>query len=214
MNDESLRTSPLPLLLRVLIVEDSPDDAALLEHLLRKDGYDVISERVDTAEAMRDALQRQPWDLIISDHRMPKFSAPAALQVMKATGQDLPFIIVSGTIGDEEAVAAMKAGAHDYLIKGKLARLAPSVARELCDAEQRRQRRQAEVILQQQLAELRRWQSLILERSDRSHELKREVNELLRRLGEPIRYASQAGDADHPGDTGQGAWASRPPAHP
>ena len=98
----------------------------------------------------------------------------------------------------------MKAGAHDYLIKGKLARLAPSVARELCDAEQRRQRRQAEVVLQQQLAELRRWQSLILERSDRSHELKREVNELLRRLGEPIRYSSQAGDVDQQRNTDQG----------
>ena len=201
MQDPYVRESTPPLPLRVLIVEDSPDDAALLEHLLRKDGYDVISERVDTAEAMRDALERQPWDLIISDHRMPKFSAPAALQVLKATGRDLPFIIVSGTIGDEEAVAAMKAGAHDYLIKGRLARLAPSVARELCDAEQRRQRRQAEKILQQQLAELRRWQSLILERSDRSHELKREVNELLRRLGEPIRYPSQAGDVDAPIDT-------------
>ena len=129
------------------------------------------------------ALEQGPWDIVTADHKMPQFDSTAALQLLQKWNRDIPFIIISGAIGEEAAVAAMKAGAHDYLIKGKLARLAPSVARELCDAEQRRQRRQAEVVLQQQLAELRRWQSLILERSDRSHELKREVNELLRRLG-------------------------------
>jgi len=127
--------------LSALIVEDSEDDALLLLRELRRGGYEVTSERVDTAEAMRAALARQRWDIIFCDYSMPQFNAFAALDVFKATDLDVPFIIVSGAIGEETAVAAMKAGAHDYIMKGNLPRLVPAVERELRDAEVRRERK-------------------------------------------------------------------------
>jgi PAS domain S-box-containing protein len=132
-------------LLRVLLVEDSEDDALLLIRSLRRGGYDPTWERVDTAEAMEAALDGRSWDLVISDHGMPAFSSPAALELLKRRGfVDLPFIIVSGQIGEDAAVAAMKAGAHDYLMKDNLARLNSAIERELREAEVRRERRQAE----------------------------------------------------------------------
>ncbi len=134
--------------LRVLIVEDSEDDAALLVRELRRGGYDPTLQRVDTAAAMSAALDRETWDIVISDYTMPRFSAPAALAVLQESGLDLPFIIVSGTIGEDPAVAAMKAGAHDYLMKGKLTRLVPAVERELREAEGRRERKRSEVTLE------------------------------------------------------------------
>ncbi len=130
--------------LRVLLIEDSDDDAALVVRTLRRGGYDLTYTRVESAEAMRDALARHPCDLVISDYSMPQFSGPAALQLLHEVGIDLPFIIVSGTIGEETAVAAMKAGAHDFLMKGNLTRLIPAVARELREAVERRERRRAE----------------------------------------------------------------------
>jgi len=130
--------------LRVLVIEDSEFDAAMLVNLLRQGGYTVMWERVETGEGMREALARASWDLVISDHQMPQFSAPEALALLQATGQDLPFLIVSGGIGEATAVAAMKAGAHDYLIKGQLGRLVPAVERELREAANRAARRQAE----------------------------------------------------------------------
>ena len=92
-------------------------------------------ERVETAEAMQSALTQKTWDLILSDYTMPKFNALRALEVLKASGLDLPFIIVSGTIGEETAVTALKAGANDFLIKGNFARLGPAIERELREAE-------------------------------------------------------------------------------
>jgi two-component system cell cycle sensor histidine kinase/response regulator CckA len=133
--------------LRVLLIEDSEDDAALLLRALRPGGYDLTVERVETAETMRAALDRHPWDLVISDYSMPRFTGPAALQLLQEAGIDLPFIIVSGTIGEETAVAAMKAGAHDFLMKGQLTRLLPAVARELREAAERRERRRVEARL-------------------------------------------------------------------
>jgi len=133
--------------LRVLIIEDCADDAALVERELRRGGYNVASERVETAEAMRTALDRAPWDIILSDYAMPTFSAPAALKVLQASPLDLPFIIISGTIGEEVAVESLKAGAHDYLMKGKLTRLTSAVRRELASAEQRRQQKRDEEAL-------------------------------------------------------------------
>ena len=130
--------------LRVLIVEDSPDDAELLLRELRRTGYEPTSQRVDTPEAMQTALQGQTWDIVISDHRMPYFSSLAALAMLQESGHSLPFIILSGTIGEDVAVAAMKAGAHDYIMKGNMARLGPAVERELRDAEVRRDRDKAE----------------------------------------------------------------------
>jgi PAS domain S-box-containing protein len=134
--------------LSCLMVEDSEDDALLVLRQLRSGGYEVTSERVETADAMRAALDRRPWDVVISDYKMPHFSGIAALEVLKATGKDLPFIIVSGTIGEDVAVGAMKAGAHDYIMKGRLARLVPVLERELRDATGRRERRQAGAALQ------------------------------------------------------------------
>jgi PAS domain S-box-containing protein len=135
--------------LHVLIVEDSDDDTLLLVRELRRAGYEIVHERVDTAEAMKSALMRQEWDLVISDYMMPKFNGIAALQVLQLSGQDLPFIIVSGNIGEDIAVAAMRAGAHDYIIKGNLARLVPAVERELREAGERRKRSLVEDQLRQ-----------------------------------------------------------------
>src|SRR5215207_3439691 len=131
--------------LRVLLVEDSEDDTLLLIRSLRRGGYDPIWERVDTAAAMEAALDGRGWDLVISDHGMPAFDSLAALALLRRKGfVDLPFIIVSGQIGEDAAVAAMRAGAHDYLMKDNLARLNSAIERELRDAEMRRERRQAE----------------------------------------------------------------------
>jgi two-component system sensor histidine kinase UhpB len=130
--------------LKALLVEDSEDDALLLALILKQGGYDLTSERVDTPETMRAALERQTWDLVVSDYVMPRFSGLAALRILQEKGLDLPFIIVSGHIGEETAVAAMKAGAHDYLMKDRLARLVPAVERELREADVRRARHLAE----------------------------------------------------------------------
>lgn len=130
--------------LRILIIEDSEDDARLLLREIRRGGYEVESERVETAEAMRAALTRQKWDLIICDFSLPRFSAPRALELLKQSGIDLPFIIASGTIGEESAVNALKAGAHDFIIKGNFARLIPAIEREIKEAEIRRERRERE----------------------------------------------------------------------
>jgi PAS domain S-box-containing protein len=137
----------MSLPLRVLIVEDSEDDTLLLVRELRCNGYDPVHERVDSAETMRAALERQAWDVILSDYSMPGFSAPAALTLLHDSGLDLPFIIISGTVGEETAVAALKAGAHDFLTKTHLARLAPAIEREQREAEGRRKQREAESAL-------------------------------------------------------------------
>ncbi len=140
--------------LRVLLVEDSESDAGLISRRLQQEGYDLVHERVDTAEAMRTALAKPDWDIVLADYKMPRFSASAALEILKESGRDLPFIIVSATIGEEKAVAMMKAGAHDYVMKHNLARLVPAVARELKEAEGRRERRRAEEALLQSEAAL------------------------------------------------------------
>ena len=130
-------------LLRVLLVEDSEDDALLLLRQLQQGDYDVKAERVETAPAMKKALQKA-HDIVLAEYSLPNFSALAALKLVKETGQDLPLIIVSSHIGEEFAVAAMKAGAHDYLMKSNLARLVPAVERELREAAVRRDRQRAE----------------------------------------------------------------------
>jgi PAS domain S-box-containing protein len=129
--------------LRPLIIEDSEEDAQLLLRELRHGGYEVEFARVETAEAMQSALAQKAWDLVLSDYSLPQFSALKALEVLKASGLDLPFIIISGTIGEDMAVTALKAGANDFLIKGNFARLGPAIERELREAESRRGRKQA-----------------------------------------------------------------------
>jgi PAS domain S-box-containing protein len=138
----------------VLIVEDVEDDALLLVRELERAGYQLSYERVDTQEAMRAALARQKWDVVFSDYKMPGFSVEGALGLLGESGLDLPFIIVSGTIGEETAITALKAGAHDFLLKGNYARLIPALERELSVAEVRRERRQAEALLRLQGAVL------------------------------------------------------------
>lgn len=132
-------------LLRVLIVEDSEDDAELLAIELKRSGYQLVYERVETMGGMHTALNEQTaWDIVLADYALPQFSAIAALDILKDYKLDLPFIIVSGKIGEDTAIAAMKAGAHDYLLKGKLARLVPAVERELREAILRQEHRQAQ----------------------------------------------------------------------
>lgn len=130
--------------LAALIAEDNGEDAALLLHELRKGGYDVTHERVETPEAFREALRRGTWDIVLCDYTFPRFSGSEALKIFKESGLDLPFIFVSGTIGEEAAVEAMKAGAHDYVIKNRLTRLCPAIERELREAADRRAGREAE----------------------------------------------------------------------
>ena len=142
---EQEQTAGKPL--RALIVEDSENDAVFLVRTLRGAGYALTFERVQTAPAMRAALESRGWDIVFSDHDMPGFSSQGALKTLRDTGMDLPFIIVSGSIADETAVEVMRMGAHDYLMKGKLARLVPVVERELKEAVNRRERRLAELIL-------------------------------------------------------------------
>ncbi len=135
--------------LRVLIVEDSKDDAFLLVRALRRGGYEPTFERVDTPAAMTTALNQQTWDIVISDYSMPYFSGLAALKLLKESGLDLPFIILSGAIGEETAVEAMKTGAHDYIMKDNLARLIPAIERELREVEVRREHGMAEKALRE-----------------------------------------------------------------
>ncbi len=127
--------------LRALFVEDSTDDAELLLRELRRGGFDVTFNRVDTAEGMNAALDKEHWDIIFCDYSMPRFNAPAAFALMKEKTRDIPFIIVSGTIGEETAVEAMRTGVHDYILKDKLARFLPAVERELHEATHRAERR-------------------------------------------------------------------------
>src|SRR5215469_4605011 len=134
--------------LRVLLVEDSENDATLLELALQRTGFSTQCERVETGEGLAAMLDRQDWDVVIADYVMPQFDGLSALAVVKEKGLDLPFIIVSGHITDNTAVAAMKAGAHDYVMKDNLARLGPAVQRELREAEGRRARRTADQKLQ------------------------------------------------------------------
>lgn len=133
-------------LLRLLLIEDCEDDAILLLRALKKAGYDFEHERVETPEATAEALKK-PWDIIISDYVIPGFGGLEALKLMQERQLDLPFIVVSGQIGEDAAVAAMKAGAHDYVMKDNLTRLGPAIGRELHEAEVRRTRRQAQQAL-------------------------------------------------------------------
>ncbi len=148
-------TNPAPRVLKTLIIEDSETDAMLLLEQLKAGGYAPVARRVDNAEDLAAALDQQKWDIIFSDHNMPQFSSTEALEIVRSSAFDVPFLIVSGAIGEEAAVAAMRAGAQDYLMKGNLARLVAAVDRELNEAEERRARRAAERALLAQEEELR-----------------------------------------------------------
>ncbi len=134
----------MPPKLRLLIIEDSDDDAKLVEREFGTNGFAIECVRVDTREGLEAALADKVWDIAISDFVMPHFSGLDALKVIKDHGLDIPFIVVSGKMGEEVAVKVMKAGAHDYILKGNLSRLIPAVERELLDAQARRDRKEAE----------------------------------------------------------------------
>jgi len=135
--------------LNVLMVEDSEDDALILVRELRRGDYEVSFERVDTAEGMSKALANKKWDLVICDYSMPHFSGMDALKLLRETGSDIPFIFLSGTIGEDTAVAALKMGAQDYLMKDNIKRLLPAIHRELAEATRRKERKRLEEQIQQ-----------------------------------------------------------------
>lgn len=132
--------------LRVLLVEDNADDASLLERYLRRFGYRATVTRVETETAMREALNSttETFDVVLADYNLPTFSAPAALRLLKSTDLDIPFIMMSGAVSEDTAVAAMRAGAHDYVSKENLARLLPAIEREMSEATIRGKRRETE----------------------------------------------------------------------
>ena len=130
--------------LRVLIVEDSEDDARLLMHRIRQAGFEPESLRVDTPEAMKVALSRQSWDVVLCDYVMPDFGGPEALELLKESGLDLPFIVVSGKVGEDAALPMLMAGAHDFIAKGAITRLVPAIERELRQAQVRQEHGLAE----------------------------------------------------------------------
>lgn len=134
--------------LKVLVIEDSQNDTTLLLEELRRKGYEPEHRRVETAEDMKGMLQQPDWDVVISDYVMPHFSGPDALKLLRSLKLDLPFIVVSGTYGEEAAVHMMKAGAHDYIVKGNLSRLVPAIEREMEAARGRRARSKAESAMQ------------------------------------------------------------------
>jgi PAS domain S-box-containing protein len=135
--------------LAVLQIEDSAADAELIVRTLERSGFHVHAVRVEHASGMREALAAEPFDVVLSDYRLPRFDAPDALHVLQESGIDIPFIVVSGTIGEDVAVLMMRAGAHDYILKDNLTRLYPAVAREIADTQTRRARHVAEAALRE-----------------------------------------------------------------
>jgi len=188
--------------LRALIVEDVEQDALLVVRELRRGGFDVAFERVDTPEAMAAALEKESWDVVISDYSMPRFSAPMALGLVNKRRPGLPFIIVSGTVGEDVAVEAFHAGAHDFMAKGKLARLVPAVERELRDAALRSERSR----MQEQLLIADRMASVGTLAAGIAHEINNPlavvtanldfVLDAVAKLGEELRSAAAARDGE------------------
>ena len=141
--------------LSVLLVEDTERDALLIARELRNHDYTLWLKRVMSEKGFLTALNEQSWDVILADYSLPQFGAIAALKLLQKSGLDLPFIIVSGAIGEETAIAAMKAGAHDYIMKDRLARLVPALEREMREAKIRQERKQAEIELRNSRDQLR-----------------------------------------------------------
>ncbi|MBF0391001.1 MAG: response regulator [Desulfamplus sp.] len=130
--------------LRLLLVEDSESDAELITRSIRRAGFNLVFEQVQTQKEMADALNSRYWDIVLSDYNMPQFDAFSALNLLHQSGRDIPFIVVSGAIGEDTAVSLMKNGAHDYLMKDNLPRLIPAIERELRESELRKEKRKSE----------------------------------------------------------------------
>jgi signal transduction histidine kinase len=181
----------------VLLVEDCADDAALLERAFARAGWAPECERVETEPALRAALARGSFDLVVSDWVLPAFSGMAALALVQAEAPDLPFIVCSGKIDEEMAVAALRAGAKDFVTKGNLARLAPAVTRELREAEARRARRRADEELRRvtsELARARRLEEAGTVASQVAHDVRNLLTPLLLYPDQLRRHL----DPDHP----------------
>jgi two-component system cell cycle sensor histidine kinase/response regulator CckA len=176
--------------LSVLVVEDSETDAELLLLELRQGGFDVTFERVETRASMKAALDRGMWDLIVSDYSLPAFDALDALSVLQKSGTDIPLIVVSGTIGEENAVAALQAGAADFIVKGKLARLLPAIERELREAKVRESRR----LLEDQLRQAQKLEAIGSLAGGMAHDF----NNLLSIILGYTSMISEAVEPDHP----------------
>jgi len=174
----------VPAPLKILVVEDNPDDVLLVVRELLRGGFAPVYHRVETAPEMKSALTSQPWDLVIADYAMPSFSGAAALEIFRQSGLDIPFIIVSGAVGEQTAVSAMKAGAHDYIMKSALGRLTPAVQRELHEAAIRRGKRESDHALREANRRLHALSSRMLEiqeqeRRQLARELHDEIGQVL-----------------------------------
>ena len=175
--------------LQVLLVEDNPADAALVLHELTSAGFTPEWSRVQTEADFLAALEKMP-DIILSDYSMPQFTGLRALELLRASGLDIPLNLISGTVGEDVAVEAMRLGAVDYLLKDRTVRLPSAVKRALKEKQLRDERNQAAGKSKAQMVELQRWQEATLNREDRVRALKNEVNELLQQAGKPPRYSA------------------------
>jgi len=188
-----------PRTLRLLVVEDSQLDYELLLATLSREPFDLVARRVEERAELVDALAETTWDAVISDHHLPRFSSTEALEIVRASGLNLPFIIVSGLIGEDAAVAAMRSGADDYLIKGRLARLGPALLNALAAAEARRERLEATRSLEesrQQLRELLAHLDAVVEeeRAAIAREIHDDVGGLLTALRFDLSWIERSGD--------------------
>jgi len=181
----------MPTPLNILLAEDSIDDVELIVAELRRAGFDPTWKRVDSERDFLAELQKGP-DVVLADYSMPQFNGLRAAEITRDSGLDIPFILISGTVGEELAVEAMKRGAVDYFLKDRIARLGQSVRQALFQKQLRGERRRAEGASQNQLQELQRWQEAMLDREERIIELKQEVNDLLGQLKQPNRYFNPA----------------------
>ena len=182
--------------LRVLLIEDYEADALLLERFLSRAGYAVQARRIQTATELRDALSEpNSIDLVLADYTLPSFGARDALAIIQEVGVEIPFIIVSGTIDEVSAVNVMRAGAHDYVLKGHLDRLLPAIERELADAEQRRQRIRTEEelrLVQQRFSATFNQAAVGMAHTTTSGRFQLVNQRLAEMLGVPVRTASLA----------------------
>jgi DNA-binding NtrC family response regulator len=176
--------------LHILIIEDNESDAALIIRFLKKADYNIMYKVVDSASTMEAALEKNRWDFVISDFTLPQFNALSALSILQATKIDIPFIVVSGNLGEETAVEIMKAGAHDYIMTDNLARLVPVFKRELAEAAIRREHKLTEEAMLKKMdelaasnEELNRINRLTIGREMRMIELKHHCNALAVQLG-------------------------------
>lgn len=187
-------------IIRVLIIEDNEDDAQLEIDELKGGGYDIVFEQIETQKAMREALRDKKWDFIISDFSMPQFSGLDALAVLNETGIDIPFILISGTIGEETAVNAMKAGAHDYIMKNNLKRLVPAFERELKEAKVRQLKREADEALKASVEDLTNqnaiFQALNLKYLKLNEKLKKSLDHIRKMNSELIISKDKAEESD------------------